>query len=594
MSVYPWGNFFMDLNLHQVEVRPILPNERRQWIELCQAHHYLGYSGSFGYQILYCAHIDNTWVGLLAFSACALALKSRDDWIGWSPAMRSVRSNLIVNNSRFLVTPNSHNTKNLASRVLSLAIKRLAADWREAHNLEPVLVETFVDPSRFNGTCYRAAGWTEIGMTAGYKRVAEGFAEGSGTKKIFVMPLRKDALEILRSPWHTDLRGEEHFLFDPFSLPIEGQDGLIDTLKTISDPRSRMGRQHSFVSILGVTACGMLAGARTFDAIGEWSKNLSKKQLEKLRCRMNRAPSLTTIKETLYRIDCEEFDRKINAWLARQALKNSQARCIAVDGKTLRGSSNSAPKKPAIQLLSALLHDEKIVVAQRVVEQKTNEIGEVKSLLANMDLSGVYVTLDALHCQKDTMSHIHERGGHFVITVKNNQKTLLNDIKDLFELYGNDLASTCEEKSKGHGRVETRQVQSVEIDPAMAEMLGFPHIRQVCKIDRFARLQSKKIERQESVYVATNVTAAQAPAATMLSIVRQHWRIENSSHHVRDVTFQEDSSQIRTGSAPRVMATFRNLAIGVMRLGGEENIASGLRNNAWAPKSATIRALGLK
>jgi len=585
----------MGISLAKVAVRPILADERKRWIELCQQHHYLGYSGSFGYQILYCAHVDGHWVGLLAWSACALALKSRDEWIGWSSAMREVRSNLIVNNSRFLLLPDAKNTKNLASRILGLTVRRLTADWKKLHNVEPVLAETFVDPSRFEGTSYRAAGWIEVGLSAGYSRVRDGFQPGSSKKKVFVLPLKKNALEILRSPRHVDLRGKEHFLFDPFSLPIEGQDGLIDTLKTIPDPRSRLGRQHSFVSILGVTACGLLAGARTFEGIGQWSKELSPKQLKKLRCRLDHAPSLTTIKETLYRIDCEEFDRKINAWLARQALKgNDKVRCIAVDGKSLRGSSNSRPYRPCVQLLSAMLHEEKIVIAQRVVDKKTNEIPEVKNLLANIDIEGVFVTLDAFHCQKDTMSYIDDKGGYFVITVKGNQKTLLNDIKDTFELLGDRVVSTCEENNKAHGRVETRRVFSIEIDADFAATIGFPEIRQICKIERFARLPSKKLEREETAYVVTNVTLSEAPAATMLALVRQHWNIENCAHYVRDVTLQEDASQIRTGSAPRVMATFRNLAIGVMRLGGEENIAKGLRGNAWGPKSATIRALGIK
>lgn len=583
-----------DFDLREVTVRPITKNERPRWIELCQKNHYLGFKGSFGYSVLYCACVGEQWVALISWGACALALKSRDEWIGWSPALREVRSNLVVNNNRFLILPGI-NVKNLASRILALNTKRIRQDWQDRFNIKPVLAETFVDPSRFTGTSYLAAGWQEIGLTSGHRRVSGGFTNSESPKKLLIKPLHARCIEILSSPRYIDLRGEEQFMFDPFSLPIEGRGGLIDVLKTIPDPRSRLGRQHSFVSITGIATCAMLSGARSFKAIAEWASHLSPTQLKNFRCRKTSPPSLTTIKETFYRIDAEEFDGKINAWLAKQALTNTRARALAIDGKVLRGSRNKRKGKPGIQLLSALLHDEKIVVAQRAIASKTNEIPEVKPLLANVDLDGVFVTFDALHCQKDTMDFIAKKKGFFAVTVKENQPSLLQDVVAIFDLFDDQFSSTCEEKNKGaHGRVETRQVSSIEVDASQAEQLGFPHIRQVCRIQRHVTDLTQKPIRKETAFVVTNAPVQQAPSATVLAVVRQHWSIENSSHYVRDVTLQEDASQIRTGSAPRVMATLRNLSIGVMRLGGESNIAEGLRSNGWATRTRAIRAIGIK
>jgi len=136
--------------LPDITVKPITKTERPQWIELCNQHHYLGFKGSFGYSVLYCACIGDRWVALLSWGACALALKARDDWIGWSSELREVRSNLVVNNNRFLILP-GQNLKDLASHILTLNTKRLRQDWEDRFRIKPVLAETFVDQNLFTG-----------------------------------------------------------------------------------------------------------------------------------------------------------------------------------------------------------------------------------------------------------------------------------------------------------------------------------------------------------------------------------------------------------------------------------------------------------
>ena len=247
-------------------------------------------------------------------------------------------------------------------------------------------------------------------------------------------------------------------------------------------------------------------------------------------------------------------------------------------------------------MLSALLHNEKIVVAQRSVGEKTNEIPEVISLLKNIDIEGVFVTLDAMHCQKKTMEYIaSNKKGFFVVTVKNNQKNLLDRIEAIFDLFGDQLSSTCVETIRGHGRIDARKVSCIEVDAKDFADLEFGTIRQICKIERNTNDLTKKPLRSETVFVITNAGPANATSSDLLTIVRSHWQIENSSHYVRDVTLQEDDSRIRAGSAPRVMATIRNLSIGIMRLGGAtSNIAEGLRDNGWENKSHALRAIGLR
>lgn len=576
-------------------VRPIVDDERERWLQLCKEFHYLGFKGCFGYSILYSALVDDEWAALLSWGSCALSLKHRDEWIGWSKAAREVRSNLVINNNRFLILPSHQNISNLASMILARNVQRLRHDWYVRFRCSPVLAETFVDPQKFRGTCYLAAGWKKLGLTKGFGRVDGGFELHGQSKMLFVKPLREDALEILRNPSHVDAMGRNSNLFDPFSLPIEGKDSLIDVLKKVPDPRSRLGRQHSFISIVGIAVCAMLSGAKSFKAIEEWGRKLTPKQLVKLRCRKKTPPGLTTFKDTLYRLDAEQFDIQINNWLARHSQSGAKVRAIAVDGKKLRGSIDKRKGTTGVHLLSALLHNEKIIVAQRSVGEKTNEIPEVIPLLKNLDLGGVFVTLDAMHCQKKTFDYIAtEKKGFYLVTAKNNQQTLVERIKAIFDLFGEQLGSVCVETNRGHGRVETRMISCVEVGPKDFADLGFDSIRQVCKVERETTDLTKAPMRGEIAYAVTNALPSDASSADIMTILRSHWRIENSNHYVRDVTFAEDNSRIRTGGAPQAMATMRNLSIGIMRLAGStSNIAEGLRDSGWSKKSGALRAIGL-
>jgi len=577
-------------------VRPIKTDERDRWVKLCNEHHYLGFKGTFGYSILYVAVFDGEWVGLISWSASALSLASRDELIGWSPALKQAKSNLVINNSRFLILPTLNKIPNLASMILARNLSRIQHDWYVRHRCTPLLVETFVDTSRFKGTCYLAAGWQEIGSTKGFKRSKEGFEEHGQIKKVFIKLLQPNALELLGDPHFIDAMGREVVLFDAFSLPIEGQDSLIETLKKIPDPRGRCGKQHSFISILGISICAMISGAKSFKAIEDWSKKLTPLQLKRLRCRKDTPPSLTTIKETIYRVDADIFDREINNWLARQAKRKGKSKvgAIAVDGKELRGSYDTQKGTGRTHLLSALMHQEKIVLAQKSVGEKTNEITEVIPLLESLSLEDVFVTLDALHCQKKTLEYIHsEKKAFYVVTVKKNQKSLYQRIEAIFDLLEDQLSSRSQSLDKGHGRIEIREANCIEVVDKDFVDLDFSSIRQICKIVRNTTdLKGKDLSEDKQFFI-TNATPKQADSISLLAILRGHWSIENSSHYVRDVTFGEDASRIRSGSAPRLMATMRNLSIGVMRLGGENNIAKGLRDTSWGRKSDALRAMGL-
>lgn len=196
------------------------------------------------------------------------------------------------------------------------------------------------------------------------------------------------------------------------------------------------------------------------------------------------------------------------------------------------------------------------------------------------------MTGDALYAQQGLCRQIVERGGEYLFVAKANQPTLLEDIITLFADPPGPLAY-CEEADR-HGN--RREVRRLWASSELAEYSGWPYLVQVCRIQREIKVNGQV--KIEEAYAFTSLWPHEADAGRLLSLNRGHWCIENCLHYVRDVTFGEDKSQVRTGNAPRVMAALRNTAIGVMRLSGTTNIASALRRNAARPPEA-IRLLGI-
>lgn len=418
-----------DVSLDRMQVRPITLQERQRWRQLMRQH-YLGFKSVVGESICYVATIDGQWVALLAWGMAAMKNRHREAWIGWDEALKWRRLHLVANNTRFLILPGAH-IKNLASKVLSLNMRRLSQDWQERYGHPILLAETFVDLARFKATCYRAAGWIPLGETRGFARCGNGYSAHGQPKMLFVRPLHPDTQRMLAAPFSPPVginRKENMPAIDVNRLPIEGKEGLIDVLKTVVDPRKRRGIRHPLICILAISVCACLSGARSFEAIAEWASELSRDALRRLGGKRSKAPSEKCFRITLQRIDAAAFDRAICSWLARQKLCAGAG--IALDGKTLRGAHDG--DKAAPHLLSAVLHREGIVVAQVAVGEKTNEIPCVKPLLADLNIEGAVITADALHTQKESARFIVEdKKADYVFTVKENQPTLLQDIQDL-------------------------------------------------------------------------------------------------------------------------------------------------------------------
>jgi predicted transposase YbfD/YdcC len=224
-----------------------------------------------------------------------------------------------------------------------------------------------------------------------------------------------------------------------------------------------------------------------------------------------------------------------------------------------------------VHLLAAMDHTSRAVLAQTQVDATTNEIAQFQPLLADLDLAGQVLTADAMHTQREHADWLitHKHAAYLLI-VKANQPGLYHQ---LASLPWRDIPIADSTRDRGHGRAERRRLQATTIAG-----LDFPHATQAIRITRRIRSLRSRRWRTVTVYAVTNLTAAQVSPARLADYVRGHWGIE-ALHHVRDVTFAEDASQLRTGNAPRVMASLRNLAIGILHARGHRNIAAALRHN---------------
>jgi len=346
--------------------------------------------------------------------------------------------------------------------------------------------------------------------------------------------------------------------------------GILEVLGQVPDPRARRGVRHRLTAILAVTLAAVCAGARSFTAIAEWA-DAPAEALGRLGVAAP-VPSESTIRRTLGRVDAAVLDQVIGVWAWLRTRVVDGRRVIAVDGKTLRGAKDTAGH--LTHLLAALDHGSGVVLGQVEVGAKTNEIPLITDLLGMLDLTDVVVTADALHCQRATAEYIVGRGGHYVFTVKNNQRALRNLLK---ALPWNEIPVSSSIAGAGHGRLERRTVKATEVGAG----LGFPHATQVLQVRRTVTRNGRK--SVEIVYLITSMPMTAAAPTQIATWIRGHWGIENRLHWVRDVTFDEDRSTIRTGTGPQVMAAIRNTAISILRLAGHTSIAVGLRHHSRDP-----------
>ena len=384
----------------------------------------------------------------------------------------------------------------------------------------------------------------------------------------------------------------EQLAGDPGSqlLPA-GCPGLREYLLAVPDPRDPRGVRHSLASVLLASVAAVLAGARSLAAIGEWVADAPPGVLAALGVRFDplagrfRPPDEATIRRVLEAVDAAQLDAAVTSWLASATAADGRRRVVAVDGKALRGTRHSAADGQAAHLLAAIDQQALAVLAQTAVDGKTNEITRFAPLLAPLDLAGAVITADALHTQREHADYlVTSKKADYILIVKGNQPGLHAQLR---KLPWKTVPAAASHRNRGHGRQEHRTLQAVTVTACLA----FPHAAQALRVTRRTRPLSGGTWKTITVYAITSLAFGQATPADLASWIRGHWQIE-ALHHIRDVTYAEDASQIRTRNGPRVMTALRNLAITLFRRTGHRNIAAACRRHA-RNAARTLTTLGL-
>ncbi len=346
-------------------------------------------------------------------------------------------------------------------------------------------------------------------------------------------------------------------------------------LSTVPDPRHARGIRHRLASVLAVALAAVVAGAGSVEAIASWAADLPRRYWTDLGI-VRGVPSRSTLRRILTGVDADVLDAVLAAWLATGAVAaGMDLKVIAADGKTCRGSRGA--DTAAAHLFSIAAHyGGGIPLGQVNAGGEDHEIAAFPAVLDRLDLHGVIITADALHTQRAHAHYLHRHGAHYVFIAKAKQPTVC---AQLTALPWAQVPIVDHVVGKGHGSREERTLQVIDLSGKGAPKVAFPHVRQAFRVVRTRTMGSAA--STEIVHGITSLPWSAITAAELARIIRGHWLIENAVHYVRDVSYREDHSRIRTGNGPRVMATLRNIALGLLRI-----------HHPGAPIAATLRHLG--
>ena len=338
--------------------------EKDKWNRLMEEHHYLHNSTLAGPQIRYAISCRGKTVALLSFSSCAYHLALRDTWIGWNQTQMAQRRHFVAANSRFLILPGV-STPNLASKSLALCLNRLSADWQARFGHPILVVETFTE-QRFPGTSYKADNWNRLGATQGFSRDGGAFYIRNGAPKtLWVKELHGDARRVLASPAlpenlvEFERAASAHTIGTTITPAVMGS--LREALATVPDPRRKSARTQSMGACLSIIVIGFLCGCEGLAGCAVFARNLRQSQLKALwvRCdkktRCYRAPCHTTLWLVMNKVDPGELAKRIQTWVTNCESNGTLPECLAIDGKTLRGSEDE--NGLAMHVVTALSHE---------------------------------------------------------------------------------------------------------------------------------------------------------------------------------------------------------------------------------------------
>ena len=378
---------------------------------------------------------------------------------------------------------------------------------------------------------------------------------------------------------------------------------LLDMLAEVPDPRNKKGLRHPLEAMLGVLVVGLLCNQKGYTCIATWLRR-QPAVAKALGFRRKETPCGSTFHNLLKGLDVVKLEQSLTKWVMatyqKYPLFESRLTAVAIDGKSLHGTHPEEFRR--LHLLAAVSHELGVPLAQCAVGEKTNEIPVASQLLKHFHVAGKVITTDALLTQRNFCSDILTANADYALPVKANQKQLFEDIRDLFEplsetdppevnarrfenlhIQAEAHLDTYTDVETAHGFTTTRTLRSSTL---LTPDTDWPGLAQVYEYHiKRHHTQTGEITHHKQ-YGITSLPPEKATAEDLLKLRREHWTIENKLHWVRDVIFDEDASQARTGSIPHVMAALRNTAISVLRFAGCTKISKTRRELADSPKLA--------
>jgi predicted transposase YbfD/YdcC len=340
---------------------------------------------------------------------------------------------------------------------------------------------------------------------------------------------------------------------------------LLHHFHDLDDPRSDHTKLHPLLDLIGLTLCAVVCGADSWTDVESYG--LQKQAwLETFLELPHGVPSHDTLGRVFARLDPAAFRDCFLAWM-HAVVAASRGRLVAIDGKALRGSFDTARGRSALHLVSAWAAENHLLLGQRAVDAKSNEITAIPELLKLLDLSGALVTIDAIGCQKAITEEIREGGADYVLTVKENQPTLYADVRRLFLGGLEDDFPGQEHRhlrtvERGHGRDEERHYHLVEAPAELvAKHAEFAGLRTLGMVHRVRRVGNAEPTGETTFYISS----LPLKIRTFARAVRGHWKVENELHWVLDVAFREDASRLRKDHGPENLGLIRRIALSLLK-----------------------------
>jgi predicted transposase YbfD/YdcC len=358
-------------------------------------------------------------------------------------------------------------------------------------------------------------------------------------------------------------------------------------LALLPDLRKRRGVRYPLSMLLTIAVLAKLAGQSRLEPIADWAQKRAVELAQLFGRERTTMPHQTTWSRVFgLAVDVDALEQSLARFFQntqrKAELRSRGSIVLAIDGKTVRGTI-PAGSTQGLHLMAAYLPQQGVVLAQLAVDTKTNEIVAAPKVLAQLDLSGIVVTGDAMQAQRELSIQVVQQGGDFLWFVKENQPSLLADIQQAllplavakgWSAPPQDWPVTIREMEKGHGRLEERIVTSSSI---LADYHDWPYLQQVFRITRRVWDDKKQEWDEEERYGITSLPSSVADTRRLGEIARQEWGIENGLHYRRDVTLHEDAGQLRRGDGPQVLAALNNAVVGIVLQAGHSNLAAAQR-----------------